>query len=292
MKGRGRYKRKGAWTKRQIKLLRKEYRTCEDPRELARRLGKTYKAVATRAKILGLKRKFKAGSWKPDEDKILTKLYPKMTNQEIGERMGVKASAIDARAFKLGLKKDPEWRYMCSMVSAFQKGSVPANKGRRQKEYMSKAAIERTKATRFKKGQLPKNTLCDGAIRIRRTSIARGSRQYKVIRIALGKWVELSRYNWEKKHGPIPKGMRLHCKSKDPLNCDPGNWELISGADAVRRNSGSLHLKDGYVAMMICGKNNMDLFQEILKDKKLIELKRQQIILKRTVNEQNSRKNR
>ncbi len=39
----------------------------------------------------------------------------------------------------------------------FQKGHTPMNKGLKQSEYMTPGAIERTKATRFKKGNVPHN---------------------------------------------------------------------------------------------------------------------------------------
>lgn len=273
------------WTDRQLSILKKEFPIVEDPRKLAKRLRKTYEAMKSKAAALGLKRKFQAGPWTPARDKKLIDLFPKMTNEEIAKKLGLKESQVCSRGFKLGLKKDPEWKLMKSMTTSFKKGSVPSNKGRKQSEYMTREAIRRTKATRFKKGQLPKNTLHDGAITIRYSSASRGRKPTKFIRIALNKWVELQRYNWEKKYGPIPKGMRLWCKNGDRLNCEPDNWELITRKENVLRNSGSLHLKDGYVAFTIVGKSNMDLYNQVLADKKMLDVKRQQLILKKTIND-------
>lgn len=44
-----------------------------------------------------------------------------------------------------------------SIKTEFKKGSIPFNKGLKQGEWLSEEAIEKTKATRFKKGQLPKS---------------------------------------------------------------------------------------------------------------------------------------
>ena len=46
-----------------------------------------------------------------------------------------------------------------------------------------------------------------------------------------------------------------------------------------------MNLSDGYVAMTIAGKNHPDLIPELKQNKKLIEAKRQLIILNRTIND-------
>ena len=77
--------------------------------------------------------------------------------------------------------------------------------------------------------------------------------------------------------------MCLWFKDQNTLNTDLDNLELITRAENMRRNSSSLNLPDGYVAFTICGKNNMHLYDEILKDKDLIEVKRQQLLLNRKI---------
>lgn len=86
------------------------------------------------------------------------------------------------------------------------------------------------KETQFKKGQLPYNTKYDGCITVR-------SDGYKYIRLAMNKWVLYHRYVWEQAYGPIPPGMILVFKDRNPLNCDLGNLELITRSENLRRNS-------------------------------------------------------
>lgn len=134
----------------------------------------------------------------------------------------------------LGIIVPPEIIEKFKKESYFSKGDVPLNKGRKQIEYMSAAAIKKTKKTRFKKGQLPHNTKQDLQITIRPDK--RGVK-YQFIRVSLNNWVPLHRYNWEKDHGKIAPKMKLIFKDGDTMNCDIGNLELITNADLMKRNS-------------------------------------------------------
>ena len=59
--------------------------------------------------------------------------------------------AISALRYKYGAKSGLKTRVPNS--GQFPKGHVPRNKGKKQTDFMSAEAIERTKATRFQKGQ-------------------------------------------------------------------------------------------------------------------------------------------
>lgn len=108
-------------------------------------------------------------------------------------------------------------------------------------------------------------------------------RPRKVIKIN-GKFEFMNRWNWENKHGPIPKSLVLSCKTNNPLNCDPDNWELISREEAIIKNRGSVELSDVFIISTMTYKNP-DLKKIIRGMPELIELKRCQIKLKRTINE-------
>jgi hypothetical protein len=104
-----------------------------------------------------------------------------------------------------------------------QKGNVPANKGKKM-PYNANSA-----RTQFKKGG--------------RTG--RANQVYKPIgteRVTIdgyierkiheglpmqSRWRAVHLLNWEARHGKIPKGHCLKCKSGDKTNTDPSNWELI-----------------------------------------------------------------
>ena len=110
-----------------------------------------------------------------------------------------------------------------------------------------------------------------------------GGRIYKYIKIN-GKFVFLSRHLWEQKHGPIPSDKILSCKTDDRLNCDPENWELISRDKAIAARIGRDELTDKYILDKLAhmAPELKAAFREIPE---LIELKRSQIKLKRTINE-------
>jgi HNH endonuclease len=129
------------------------------------------------------------------------------------------------RPIKLGaytaLCKRKGW--MTGRDGRIQKGNVPANKGKKMPFNANSAR------TQFKKGG--------------RTG--RANQVYKPVgteRITVdgyierkiheglpmqSRWRAVHLLNWEAKHGPIPKGQCLKCKSGDKGNTDPSNWELI-----------------------------------------------------------------
>jgi hypothetical protein len=112
--------------------------------------------------------------------------------------------------------------------SQHKKGHIAFNKGKKQAEYMSPENIEKTKATRFKKGDRPANYVTgeflttDGYIKL---SLQGSTQRLKHL------------YLWEKIHGPLPIGYCLACIDGDRLNCEPRNWELITRGENMLRNS-------------------------------------------------------
>lgn len=119
--------------------------------------------------------------------------------------------------------------------SQFQKGKAPANKGKKQSEYMSLEAIERSKRTRFKKGNEPHNTKSkNGTVSIRRDS---SGNYYKYIRINKGVWRLYHRILWERKRGAIPDGKMVAFKDGNSLNVVLDNLELITKEENMYRNS-------------------------------------------------------
>jgi len=108
----------------------------------------------------------------------------------------------------------------------FEKGAVPANKGKTM-PFNPKSA-----ATQFKTGQLPHNHKGAGHERI-------DSKDGYVVLIvdepnpwtgAATRPVHKHRWLWERANGPIPDGYALKCLDGDKLNTDPENWELVPRA--------------------------------------------------------------
>jgi len=193
---------------------------------------------------------------------------------------------IQRRVKQLGLVIPREIIEQRIADSRIQKGAVPVNKGKKMIDYMSPEAIERTKATRFKKGQLPPNTKSDGVIAIRHGHKERGGRPYKWIRINQANWKMLHVFNWEKKYGPVPAGHIVVFKNGDTMNCEVSNLQMISR----KQHAANTRNKDGWIAMTMShvkgkGKVDYDLHKKILQHPELIDLKRQSLNLNRTINE-------
>lgn len=113
----------------------------------------------------------------------------------------------------------------------YQKGHPPGTKGKKQEEFCSPEALERSKKTRFTKGHRPENELPLGSIR----TSADG---YKLIKVSMSgglwdRWKPLHRHVWEEHHGKIPDGMIVTFRDGDSLNCDIENLMLISKAEHI-----------------------------------------------------------
>jgi len=169
-----------------------------------------------------------------EEDQFLRTNYLTMPTKRMATALGRSDCTARQRLKILGLSVPPGIVEIFRKQSQIKKGNVPANKGKRQAEYMSAESIARAKATCFKKGDLPHNTKNDMDISIRRD---RRGIDYKFIRVSLAEWVPLQRYVWENAHGPIPKGMKVVFKDGNPLNCDLDNLEVLSCAELMKRNS-------------------------------------------------------
>lgn len=217
------------WDKKRLRLLRKWYPILPSV-EVAKKIGVTreqLKAGASRYKVV---KKGKLHAWAYCEELKLIELYPDMTNVDIAIILNKTEGAVIAAGFKLKLRKTKEFLRKHTEKGMFKRGQEPPNKGKRWQDFMSKEGIENSSKTQFKKGNKPHNTKWDGATRISKDG-------YMEIRVSEANWKLLHRVEWEKKNGEIPKGMVLVCKSTDKQNTNPVNWELITMAENMRRNS-------------------------------------------------------
>jgi hypothetical protein len=138
-----------------------------------------------------------------------------------------------------------------------KKGDVAFNKGKKQTEFMSKEAIERSKATWFKKGHIPHNTKAgNGTISIRQDS---SGRYYKHIRVEKGVWELYHRFLWEQERGAIPNHMIVAFKDQDSLNVSIENLELISKEENMYRNSKMNYPKEIIPSMVLVNKLDKQL---------------------------------
>lgn len=233
--------------------------------------------------------KWKIGwtSFSEEEDSYIKNNYLLLPINTMAKHLGRSDSGVKNRIKNLGLIIPPEIIEQNKQSARIQLGNVPFNKGRKQSEYMSEDMIKRTAKTRFKKGNQPPNTYThDGIIVTRNVHSKRGDRPYQYIRLAPGKWRELHLVLWEKENGKLPAGHCLWFRDGNSLNVTLDNLELITRKENYIRNSGINRLNDTYVASCIAWRNK-ELQAELLKHPELIEMKRQSLLLNKTIKAKN-----
>jgi len=190
-----------------------------------------------------------------DDDNIIRDNIATLSNDEIGEILHRTGDSIHARMQKINLRRTPE-----------QKAQIQTRLGN---------------PSYFPKGHIPYNTKSDGEISIR---IYDDAKSQKFIRISLAKWMPLQIFNWIQVNGPIPDGLFLRCISGDTMDCKPNNWELATRIEHLDKNLGRATLEDKYITTILSLKNR-ELRPVIASMPALIELKRNQIKIRRTINE-------
>ncbi len=182
------------------------------------------------------------------EDKLIMELYPKNPTELIAEKLNVTIYSVYARANLLGVKKDATYllnqnKILGKRLAAsdlghrFEKGIIPVNKGKKQTEYMSPEGIERTKNTRFKKGQTATHLQHFKDRMITKRFDSKIQRPYWWIRISKRVWKMYHVEVWERDNGPVSKGNIIVFKDGNSLNCIIENLECITLAENMRRNT-------------------------------------------------------
>ena len=168
-------------------------------------------------------------------------IAPGRSSQEITEMVNAKFGAETITVEKLRAYKKNHGitsGYDCR----FKKGQTPATKGKRQAEFMSREAIERSKATRFKRGDVPQNQLPVG-------SVVKSKDGYLLIKKQMSgsqweRWQLLHRAIWEEQYGPIPDGYAVEFKDGNKENVDIKNLFLASRAEHAVMNRLKLRSAD------------------------------------------------
>lgn len=159
------------------------------------------------------------------EDAYIKAHYMTTPIKTIAKHLGRSYCGVTGRMKFYGLEVPGIIRRMRKQKGMFRKGQTPMNKGLKQADFMSAEAIERTKKTRFKKGNEPHNTRSDGEISIRKD---KSGLFYKYIRIKKAKWELLHRVNYRKAFGEIPDDSCIRFIDGDQMNCEPENLQLIT----------------------------------------------------------------
>lgn len=214
----------------------------------------------------------KCKRWTDEEKQFIGEACKTYTNAELGKAIGVSAGSVRYQLMKMGVvrglkkwtKKELNWvrkhaRIGIKALAAhfnvgnaqiigmlknhniqtgndcrFKKGQTPFNKGKKIETWMKPEMIASLKKTCFKKGQLPHNTLYDGAIRVRKDKTGAS---YQYIRLAKGKWELLQREVWRQHFGEIPEGRLITFKDGNTMNCNPTNLRLMDRQANMVRNT-------------------------------------------------------
>lgn len=170
--------------------------------------------------------------WTVEQKQYLTANYANKNTKEIAAALGFTVFQVYYKVKLLGLKKDRQFikeeskrTYVGSTLQKkyqFPKGHKPYNTG-------TKGLVKRNKGC-FKKGNLPHNTLYDGAERV-------DSEGYTFVRLSKANWVLKQRLVYEKQHGAIPEGMVIIFKDGNKQNFDIANLEMITREENMQRNT-------------------------------------------------------
>ncbi|MBC8053772.1 MAG: HNH endonuclease [Sphingobacteriaceae bacterium] len=299
---------------------------------VASMMGLAVHQVTYRAKVLGVKKtdEHLSGRLRVDltehQISFIKSNYNTLTNPEIAKALGLKIQFLRKKIYELGLKR-MELEYWTDeqinfLKSNFQQiGDVemaeifqikwPKNKKWTLKHIEKKRNylfLHRTESEikaihqrnvdngRFlicvQKRWLKQGVAAEGEIRMWREQSGRYTPRIKIN----GKFVHWGRWAWEQHHGPIPTGMNVIFADNNPENHVIENLQLATDADLSKRNSriSSQGLSDNYIAGILTH-GNPDQRKTLKEYPELLNIKRQQLLLQRTINDygkSNTRNNR
>ena len=179
--------------------------------------------------------------WTEAEIEYLRGHYADTPLKEILEHCPHGAGGIQAKAKALGLRKSMEFRREAgrrtsqlpqSQAHRFKKGSVPANKGKRQEDYLDAKTLARCREKRWSKENHPDSSKPVGYERFWLGD------QTWYVKVAEGQpMVKKHRWLWEQANGKVPEGHVLVFRDGNRRNCVLSNLECVTRSEAARRIS-------------------------------------------------------
>lgn len=134
------------------------------------------------------------------------------------------------------LRKRKGWR--TGRTGCFEKGQAPFNKGVPCPEGKG-GRHPNARKTQFRKGNMPHNTQYLGHERVSKDGYVEISIDETNPHTGFERRYVLKHlYLWEKKNGPVPKGMCLKAVDGNRQNSEPDNWVLIPRGVLPRLNGG------------------------------------------------------
>lgn len=251
-----------------------------------------------------------------DQKKFVMENYATMTNKELADHLGWKVWNLRPKIYELGLYR-MELEYWTEEQIAYLRANYreigdkelatnmqvlwPKNKGWHKKHIEKKRRylkIKRSKeelksifernldtgkwANTARKRWEKTGQAHEGEIRFWTNHLGRVSARIKIN----NRWIYYNRYRWEQLHGPLAPGMNVMHKDGNPRNISDSNLIALNNGEVAAKNSliSSHGLSDNYIAGMMTPKNQ-ELREELKKHPQLLDLKRQQLILNRKIQE-------
>lgn len=181
--------------------------------------------------------------WNKSEDKFLKESVGKITWKECAGNLNRSVRSVYSRVNTLGLKHPKKFiakitkeKWLSGEMegckkSWYTKGSVPANKGKKQSEFMTPEGITNSAKTRFKKSHNPHNHKPVGHTRVDKDG-------YTYIKVAEPNVFKLKhRVLWEEAHGPIPRGSIIQFVNGDKSDIRLENLQIISREKQIGQNT-------------------------------------------------------
>lgn len=124
---------------------------------------------------------------------------------------------------------------MKNLGKPFEKGHVPFNKGKKVTDYVSPEKIEKMQKTQFKEGETvgEKHPSWKGGIQ-------RNKRDGNYIFTGANQRKRISRLNYEKEHGDIPKNWVVYHLDQDKDNDENDNLIAVPRAILIKLNNNTL----------------------------------------------------
>lgn len=172
------------------------------------------------------------------EKEFMKNYVPGHSHAEIREEFFKRFGYIPCKSFPSSYIKNNG--LSTGRTGKFEKGHVPVNKGKK----MSQAVYEKAKATMFKPGSTPANTLpietekklSDGYTWVKINDLPKAKKQEN--------WTQKQRVVYEKHYGKIPQGHVVIFLDRNRENFDPENLAAIKRSELVRLNEQGLIYDD------------------------------------------------
>lgn len=189
-----------------------------------------------------------------DEIDFLAKNRPFVTKDKLAEMFNSKFNTnISAKALQQVCAR----RGVYSLDDGcFKKGHIPFNKEKKQSEYMTDEQIERTKATRFKKGNITHNHRNIGEERTAKDG-------YTEIKVdEPNKWMLKHRYIWEQQFGALKKNETVEFIDGDKSNISLDNLIKVTRKQSAIMTRLNIR-KHGSKEALECAKTIADIVLKI-----------------------------